>query len=251
MAQPAEGVAPLGRAEEASRQLEHALRFVSARQGRGRISLIAHSWGTMVAGRLAGRAPDLVDRLVFFGPITRREPVAAVAQSAPSSASRNEAAVPAAGRVQLPGWRLISLRDQWDRFVADVPPGEAPVLLKRHFERWGECYLDVDPTSRSRVPAAVKVPSGAFQDIFDAWAGELAYDPSRIQAPIAIIRGEWDGMCTDADARWLFDALSSAPIRRDVKIARATHLMLLESARYALYRETEAFLAAGDLAPAT
>ncbi|HEY6336058.1 MAG TPA: alpha/beta hydrolase [Alphaproteobacteria bacterium] len=234
MAHPAEGLAPLGRAEEASRQLEQALRFISARQGCGRISLIAHSWGTMVAGRLAGRAPDLVDRLVFFGPIARR----------------TEAALPAAGRVRLPGWRLISLRDQWDRFVADVPPGEAPVLLKRHFERWGECYLDVDPASRSRVPAAVKVPSGAFQDIFDAWAGELAYDPGRIRAPVAIIRGEWDGMCTDADARWLFDALSSAPIRRDVKIARATHLMHLESARYALYRETEAFLAAGDLAPA-
>jgi len=307
MAHPAEGVAPLGRAEEASRQLEQALRFISARQGCGRISLIAHSWGTIVAGRLAGRAPDLVDRLVFFGPITRREPTGT--HGVPSFASRKEAAIPAAGThsvpsfasrreaagtaagthsvpsfasrreaagtaagthgvpsfasrkeaagtaagtqsVQLPGWRLISLRDQWDRFVADVPPGQAPVLLKRHFEHWGECYLVVYLASRCRAPAAVKVPSGAFQDIFYAWAGELAYDPGRIQAPVAIIRGEWDGMCTDADARWLFDALSSAPIRRDVKIARATHLMHLESARHALYRETETFLTADDLAPA-
>ena len=62
-------------------------------------------------------------------------------------------------------------------------------------------------TAETRSPAAVKTPSGAFQDIFDAWAGELAYDPGLIRTPVAIIRGEWDGMCPDTDARWLFQAL--------------------------------------------
>jgi len=98
------------------------------------------------------------------------------------------------------------------------------VLSKRDFDEWGERYLDCDPESRTRSPAAVKVPSGAFQDIYDAWAGELAYDPGRVRSPVAIIRGEWDGMCRDADARWLFDALSASPGCRDVKIGRATHL---------------------------
>ena len=90
------------------------------------------------------------------------------------------------------------------------------------------------------------MPSGPFQDIYDAWAGELAYDPALVRAPVAVIRGEWDSLCTDADARWLFDGLSASPNRRDVKIARATHLMHLEAGRYALYRETEAFLAGRD-----
>jgi hypothetical protein len=57
-------------------------------------------------------------------------------------------------------------------------------------------------------------------------------------------------MCTDRDACWLFDALNASPMRRDVKIGRATHLMHLETNRYALYRETEAFLLARDAAPA-
>jgi hypothetical protein len=92
-----------------------------------------------------------------------------------------------------------------------------------------------------------KVPSGAFQDIYDAWAGELAYDPGKIRAPVAIIRGEWDDMCTDGDACWLFDALSASPLRRDIKISRATHLMHLEENRFALYREAAAFLAGGDV----
>ena len=66
------------------------------------------------------------------------------------------------------------------------------------------------------------------------------------QAPIAIIRGEWDGLIPDEDARWLFDAFKASPIRRDIKINRATHLMHLELMRAALYRETNAFLTGGD-----
>ena len=226
MAHPAEAHPPLGRTADASRQLEQAVRFIAARHGVGRISLVAHSWGTMVAGHFAGRCPDLVDRMVFFGPIARRDPEGE--------------------RVRLPAWRLISLKDQWARFTETVPPDEAPVLLRRHFDEWGECYLDGDPASRTRSPAAVKVPSGAFQDIFDAWSGELAYDPGLVRAPVAIIRGEWDGMCTGADARWLFDRLSASPVRREIKVSRATHLMHLETSRFALYRETEAFLLARD-----
>jgi len=227
---PAEAAPPLGRADEASRQLEQAVRFIRARHGVERISLIAHSWGTIVAARFAGRCPELVDRLVLFGPIGRR----------PRRADP----------VRLPAWRLISLKHQWDRFTESVPPGERPVLSKRHFDEWGERYLDIDPQSRTRTPTSVKVPCGAFQDIFDAWAGKLAYDPGLVRAPVAIIRGEWDSYCTDEDARWLFDAFTASPNKRDVKIGRGTHLMHLETMRHALYRESIAFLAGGDEAPA-
>jgi pimeloyl-ACP methyl ester carboxylesterase len=229
MQQPAEGAPPLGRAEDASRQLEQAILFITAHHDLTRVSLISHSWGTIIAGRFAARAPESVDRLVFFGPIARRSP----GKSAP----------------RFPAWRLISLKDQWDRFVGDVPLEETPVLSRRYFDEWGQAYLDVDPESRTRSPAAVKVPSGAFQDIYDAWSGQLAYDPGRIRAPVAIIRGEWDSMCTDQDAAWLFDAFTQAPIKRDIKIGRATHLMHLEASRYALYREAETFLAGSDIAP--
>ena len=50
----------------------------------------------------------------------------------------------------------------------------------------------------------------------------------------------------DEDARWLFDAFTASPIKRDIKISRATHLMHLEAMRYALYRESIAFLAGND-----
>jgi pimeloyl-ACP methyl ester carboxylesterase len=229
MADSAGAHPPLGRVDSASRQLEHAIRFICNHHRTPRISLIAHSWGTMVAGHLAGRCPDLIERMVFFGAIAPRP--------ATSPAPR------------LPAWRLISLQDQWDRFVADVPANEQPVLSRRHFDDWGERYLDADPVSRTRCPPAVKTPGGAFQDIYDAWAGTLPYDPGLIRAPVMLVRGAWDSFCTDADAGWLFDALTASPLRRDVKIARATHLMHLEETRYALYREAQAFLEAGDRPP--
>jgi pimeloyl-ACP methyl ester carboxylesterase len=212
---------PLGRTPDASRQLEAAIRFILAHHAVPRLSLVAHSWGTMVSGHVAGRCPDLIDRMVFFGAIARRAPLT----EAPA----------------LPAWRLITLKDQWDRFTADVPPNEAPVLSKRHFEAWGQAYLDSDPASRDRDPPAVKTPSGAFQDIFDAWAGSFPYDPGLIRSPVAIIRGAWDSMCTDADSAWLLSGLRAG---QDVKIPRATHLMHLEENRYALYHETETFLTA-------
>jgi len=111
MAEPAENHAPLGRAGDASRQLEQAVRHICAKHSVDRISLIAHSWGSIVSGRFAGRCPELIERMVFFGPIAWRR-------------RREEAK-------RLPGWRLISLKDQWDRFVADVPTGETSVLHRQ------------------------------------------------------------------------------------------------------------------------
>ena len=214
-----------GRAESASRQIEKAAEFILRFHQQSRISIIAHSWGSMAAGLFAGRRPELVERLVFFAPIAQRT-------------RRDEPK-------RFPSWRLVSLQEQWDRFTADVPPGESPVLLKRHFEEWGALYVETDSESQTRNPASVKVPSGPVQEIAEAFAGRLAYDPAKITVPVTIIRGAWDSLVTDEDARWLFQALKNAPVKRDVKISRGTHLMHLESSRYALYREAQTFLNGG------
>lgn len=223
MNQPAHLNPPLGRADDASRQVEHAVRFICRQHDVPKLSIIAHSGGTMAAALLAGRCPELVDRLVFFAPISCRDIHQTESQ-------------------QLSAWRLISLKDQWDRFVEDVPKTATPVLSERHFAKWGERYLESDEESRTRSPASVKVPNGMLADIMAAWNGRLAYDPGTIRSPAAIVRGEWDSLCTDADAQWLFDALTQSPVKRDVKISHATHLMHLEKGRFALYRETLTFL---------
>jgi pimeloyl-ACP methyl ester carboxylesterase len=232
MSEPAHANPSLCGAAEASEQVAAAVRFILDQQGAQRLSIIAHSWGTIPAARFAGAHPASVDRLVLFGPVARRPP-------------RRYETPPVA-----PAWQVVTLAAQWARFTEDVPKGEPPVLSRAHFDDWGERYLDSDPNSRRHDPVGVKIPTGPFNDIIHAWHGDLGYDPARVAAPVAIIRGEWDGVVPDEDARWLFDAFTAAPVKRDIKIGRATHLMHLEAMRYALYRESIGFLLAGDGMPA-
>jgi pimeloyl-ACP methyl ester carboxylesterase len=219
----------LCRAIDASQQIAAAVRFILARQGAARVSLIAHSWGCIAAGRFAGDHPDLVDRLVLFAPICRRPPVRYVQ--------------PPGG----PAWRLVTVEDQRKRFIEDVPAGETPVLSPEHFAEWGQRYLDSDPRSRSRDPAAVRVPAGPTTEIVRAWLGDYPWEPALVRAPVAIIRGEWDGLSPDADAAWLFRSLRQSPVKRDVKISRGTHLMHFEESRFALWQESIGFLQGEDV----
>jgi pimeloyl-ACP methyl ester carboxylesterase len=231
MDQPAQNHPPLCVAQDAAQQVEAGVRFILAHQNIEKMSLIAHSWGSMPAALFAGHHAALVERLVLFGPIARRGP------------RRYE--TPAT----FPAWRIITSEDQWNRFIEDVPAHEPPVLSALHFNDWSERYLDSDPESRSRDPAGVKTPFGPLSEIVKAWHAQLAYDPSQVRSPIAIIRGEWDGLIPDEDARWLFDAFTDAPVKRDIKINRGTHLMHLEAMRPALWRESIGFLCGDDVAP--
>jgi pimeloyl-ACP methyl ester carboxylesterase len=227
---PAVENAPLCVAEDAARQVEGAVRFILGHQNLEKLSLISHSWGSMPVCLFAGSHHALIDRLVLFAPIGRRGP------------RRYETAP------TFPAWRIVTLEDQWNRFIEDVPAGEPPVLSRIHFDEWSERYLDSDPESRTREPAGVKTPLGPFSEIIKAWHGQLGYDPGKVRAPVAIIRGEWDGLMQDDDARWLFNAFAQAPIKRDIKISRGTHLMHLEAMRLALWRESISFLAGDDVA---
>lgn len=231
MEQPAQSNPPLCMAQDAAQQLEAAVRFILAQQNIEQLSLISHSWGSMPASLFASRHPTLIDRLVLFAPIAQRE-------------KRRDETPPT-----LPAWRIVTSEDQRRRFIEDVPAHEPPVLSRVHFEEWSKLYLDSDPQSRSRNPAGVKTPLGPFCEIIKAWHGELAYDPGKVRCPVAIIRGEWDSLMLDEDARWLFDAFARSPVKQDIKISRGTHLMHLEAMRLALWRESTNFLTGDAVAP--
>src|SRR5262249_10286076 len=74
MLEPPEAHPPLCRTEDASEQVEAVVRFILDQHGLPSLALIAHSWGSMPAARLAGRCPRLVERMVLFAPIARRPP---------------------------------------------------------------------------------------------------------------------------------------------------------------------------------
>ncbi|WP_020591352.1 alpha/beta hydrolase [Kiloniella laminariae] len=221
-----------GRMAEASRQIARAVDFILAQEGaegRGRVSLLAHSWGSIPAGHFAGEHPDLLDRLVLFGPVAQRK-----TDEAETATKLPDRLCPS---------RLVTIAQQYSRFIADVPAGQAPVLLDRHFAPWAREYLASDPESAMRSPPAVQIPTGPTADITAAWSGDLPYDPGRITAPTLIVRGAWDSITRDDDAQWLMAALASARIRQDCKLPGGTHLMHLEEGRFELYAAVKDFLA--------
>lgn len=222
---------PRGRTIETVDQVERAVRFILQETGAKRVSIIAHSWGTMSAGRFAGDYPELVEKLVFFGPVAQRQ------------GPRPETIVPP--------YLDVTVEAQHARFIGSVPARQAPVLVEGDFPRWASGYLDSDATSRTRTPASVRVPSGPQADLADAWSGQLPYDPSRICAPTLIVRGAWDPITQDADAAWLKGALSPALFVQDVVVPQATHLMHLERGRSQLHAATEVFLASASNGAAT
>jgi len=215
-----DGEAP-GRFPDAVQQVEAAALEVLRQTSADRLSIIAHSWGTLPAGGLAAARPDLIDRLVLFGPIAMRKGGASPPAMQPT--------------------RSITLKDQYDRFVADVPSGAAPILSDAHFAEWGKTYLASGADSPS--PSAVIVPAGPAMDIATTWTGQFPYDPAKVQATVLIVRGEWDSLTTDQDAAWLYTAFENAPEKQDIKLSRATHLAHLEAGRFALYRASRNFLA--------
>jgi pimeloyl-ACP methyl ester carboxylesterase len=227
MSEPADANAAVGRADCVARQIHAVIEHMQRELGVARVHLIAHSWGTTAAALYACRHAGSVERLVLFAPITAH------------SAGEAE-------QLRPPAWHLVTAEAQWARFIATVPASAAPVLPRTWFDPWVAAYLASDPQASQRNPPAVRIPYGPLADAQAASAGVLPYDPAQVTVPALIVRGEWDHWPTDADAQWLFGALINAADKRNVRIARGTHVMHLETSRKELYRETEAFLLAGD-----
>ena len=220
--------APIGRAADAAAQIEAVAEHICRLRRTSKLSIIAHSWGTIAAGRFAAMSPEYVDRLVLFGPVTQRQ-------------------VPDLPKPEAIGaWRPVTVAEQWKRFTEDVPTGEAPVLLEKDFKPWAEAFLMSDAAAPTRSPPSVAIPAGPTADILAAWSGRLPYDPAEITAPTLIVRGAWDSLATDADIAWLKSMLVRAVSISDLKIARATHLMHLELNRHELQDACITFLADRD-----
>ena len=221
---PADLERPAGRIGDAIAQLRRIVAAVRGRNGDRPMSLVAHSWGGSVAARYAGLYPGDVKALVLFAPVVARTPRAGPARSAAQ-----------------PSHYPLTLWAQYRRFVEDVPRGQPQVLSEAHFEAWGAAYLASDPQAAERVPPSVATPCGPLADIGAMWSGQGLYDPSLVVAPTLLARGEWDSLCTDADAQRLLSALGAA-VKEDLKIERATHLMHLELQRTVLHDRVNRFL---------
>jgi pimeloyl-ACP methyl ester carboxylesterase len=217
MAGQADAHPPLGRAAEATSQIESAVRFIREHTGAARISIVAHSWGTLPAGRFAATRGELVEGLVLFGPLVDRHGPPQEEPEAPTAFTE------------------IGREAQRASFNLGVPQGTRPPFDDTDFKAWADLYF------AAGHGGVVRVPSGPLADAADADRGVLPYAPEAIRAPTLLVRGSWDAVSTADDVESLLDRLG-APRRLAITLAGGTHRMHLEPARRDLFRAVDAFL---------
>lgn len=215
---------PLGKLADVTDQLSQVLRAIRNVRLRTPLYVIAHSWGSLPAQAVAAEHPDLIDRLVLFGPLAWRN-------------------LPP-GQNPLQAWSLITCDMQRIRFTQGVPSADVIQITEPELDRWCQAYLESDPSSANRTPPSVKIPGGPSADIADLWSGCDLVEVSRIRQPVLIVRGAWDMISTDDDAAVLMAGLKNAASREDIIIPRGTHLLHLEYQRTALWSAVNKFLAA-------
>ncbi len=143
----ADAAPPYGRGAAAADQVATVLRHIREQRPDAPIHVVAHSWGTLPARLAAIARPDLVSRLVLFGPVVQRD------------------GRPAAAPAREPAWTLVTAAQQRPRQRTGMPDALPTPVDDAELERWCATYLDSDPTSRSRAPRSAKVPNGPGADI--------------------------------------------------------------------------------------
>ena len=219
---------------EAERDIEAAISAICAAHAVPSLRLVGGSWGSITCARHAARDPR-VERLVLHAPLW---------------GTRNEAwldlLADPADRARPAPWgpcRLVTeaeLRARWD---AEIPPG-ADWRREATFRALVDETLAEDPEAARHDPPAFRAPNGCFVDLWEAFSGRPAHDPSAIACPTLLIRGGADATSTRADALGLLDALP-APERAYVEIANAAHFLSAERRAPQLHAATNTFLAVG------
>jgi pimeloyl-ACP methyl ester carboxylesterase len=213
----------VGRAMEASLDIEKAVNFILKETGKNKIYLIGHSWGGSVAALCASKMSNKIEKLVLFAAITAR-----------NESSENEK-ITSSFEEMTPLHRINAMKSL-------TPAGKECELEPEIFETWGEIWKNSDPLSGNSKNAKVRYPSGPSADVADLLHNNPYYDPKKITAKTLVIRGEWDLYPNNSDAEGLFLSLENAASKKYVVIQKGTHVMHLEKSRNELYNETLIFL---------
>jgi alpha-beta hydrolase superfamily lysophospholipase len=191
-----------------------AASIVVAREtGQTRFHFLGESSGALRAGAFAMAQPERVDRLVL-------EALTWTGEGSPTLGKRAE---------QVEYYRAHNRRPR-DRdmirsiFTRDKPGTSDP--------RVAEALADAE------LPFGDSIPTGTYLDMT---ANLPVIDPSKIQAPVLVLRGEYDGIATLDDVLAFFARLPNAD-RQFVLLAGAAHSLNLGINRQQLWHVVQSFL---------
>jgi pimeloyl-ACP methyl ester carboxylesterase len=193
--------------------LKAASEVVVRETGQKSFHIYGESSGALRAGAFAMVRPERVRRLVLVS-------FTWTGQGSPTLAKRAES---------LDFYRAHNRRPR-DRdmirsiFTRDKPGTSDPAVA--------EALADAE------LPFGDTIPTGTYLDMT---ANLPLVDPLKLQVPVLIVRGEYDGIATEEDLLNFFRKLPN-PDRQFVMIPGATHAVGLGTNRQLLWHATRAFL---------
>ena len=212
----------LGRGEDVVEDVNRAVEFILERTTSNKLFLIGHSWGGTVAGHYATIESAKIEKLVLFAPITQRDG-------------------PTEWEVETNTFKDLTPDERIEQFLNAIPTGEETTLEEDVLTKWGNEWLNSDVSSINRQPASVRFPVGWEKDLYDCWNGACFFDPSKLNVPTLIVRGEWDNVFNSEDADGLLRQINT-PLKRLLVIGKSTHVIHLEKPRFQLYDEVRLFI---------
>jgi pimeloyl-ACP methyl ester carboxylesterase len=222
-----QGEAPVGRAADAVRDTGKVIEEIARRTGSSKVSLVAWSWGGVVAPMLASKLQSRIDRMVLFGSM-HAFPLASMATPL---AAKDEPT------------RFGPSRTPYQKIETDQALGHWGMMRGE-----GEDLASLDAVEKAetlirRCGNAEKVdgkefvsrPMGPLVDLFEIWSNRPIYDASRVRVPTLVISGDRDVF---ADR----DLPKKLPNATGLVIKDATHWLPFEKNRESLFRATREFL---------
>jgi pimeloyl-ACP methyl ester carboxylesterase len=232
MAEPALNNPPIARTPDAVKDIAAVLDAILKRRGIPRLNLLGWSWGCTLMATTAIQNPDKTARLVLYAPGWLRTTPSLLAT---------------AGGGPLGAYRTVTREQAMARWLNGVPEHkQAAQIPAGWFEQWADATWATDPWGARQSPPVIRAPNGTVQDTQEFWtSGKTMYDPAGIAAPTLVAIGEWDRDTPPYMAQALFPLLTNSPGKRLVTIGEATHTMMLEKNRMALFKTVQQFLDEG------
>jgi pimeloyl-ACP methyl ester carboxylesterase len=193
--------------------LKAAMPVVERETGQTKFHFMGESSGAIRAGAFSIAEPARVDRLVL-------EAFTYTGKGSPTLAKRGE---------QTQFYRTHNRRPRGKDMILSIFTRDKPGTSDPRVP---------EAMAKAEMPNGDTVPTGTYLDMT---ANLPLVDPAKVQSPVLVVRGEYDGISTDADLLDFFGKLP-VPDKQYAIIPGAAHAIGLSYARAGLWHVVHEFL---------
>jgi pimeloyl-ACP methyl ester carboxylesterase len=193
--------------------LKAAVEVVARETGRQKYHFLGESSGALRAGAYAMVAPERADRLVLAAFTYKGE-------GSPTLTKRAE---------QVDYYRTHNMRKRDREMIRSIATRDKPGTSDA---------AAVEALADAEMPFGDQIPTGTYLDMT---ANLPVVHPQKVQSPVLLVRGEFDGIATVADLEEFFNLLPNGD-RQFIILPGTAHSVALATNRQLFWHVTRAFL---------